>query len=104
MSDELRTLLAELEEEQAIARVRVNGEYIGTLWKYPYTIDIGAAVKPGENVLEIDVVNTWLNRLIGDERVNTGNSQTFVTVKTWKADTPLKPSGLLGPVTITVTK
>jgi hypothetical protein len=32
----------------------------------PYEIDITKAVKKGENSIEIEVTNTWHNRLIGD--------------------------------------
>ncbi|NUM53809.1 MAG: glycoside hydrolase family 2 [Candidatus Hydrogenedentes bacterium] len=87
---------------EAIAQVRVNGKTAGILWKYPYAADIGDAIVSGVNTLEVDVVNSWLNRLVGDERANAGTHQTFVTTKTWKSDTALRPSGLLGPVTVTV--
>ncbi|MCC6794114.1 MAG: glycoside hydrolase family 2 [Candidatus Hydrogenedentes bacterium] len=89
---------------EAIAAVRVNGKSAGTLWKYPYSVDIGGAAVPGMNTLEVDVVNSWLNRLVGDERADAVGRQTFVTTKTWKSDTPLKPSGLLGPVSVTVSE
>jgi hypothetical protein len=55
-------------------------------------------VKPGKNTLEIEVVNTWLNRLLGDDRPGAGKRITSATNKTWAA--PPLPSGLLGPVTI----
>ena len=32
----------------------------------PWQVEITRAVKPADNVLEIDVVNLWPNRLIGD--------------------------------------
>ncbi len=83
-----------------MARVRVNGKDVGTLWKPPYTIDISSAVKPGENALEVDVVNVWLNRLVGDAQPGVENPETFTTTKSWKADTPLQSSGLLGPVVV----
>jgi hypothetical protein len=82
-----------------MAKVRVNGQDVGTLWKPPYRVDISHAIQPGENTLEIDVVNTWLNRLIGD--VQPGASpETFTSRKSWKADTPLQAAGLLGPVVL----
>lgn len=83
-----------------MARVRVNEQEVGTLWKPPYTVDISEAIKPGENTLEVDVVNVWLNRLIGDAQPGVENPQTFTTTKSWKADTPLQSSGLLGPVVV----
>ena len=84
----------------AIATVRVNGRDIATLWKPPYSVDITAAVKPGSNTLEVAVVNTWMNRLVGDEQTPAANRTTFTTTKSWNAKTRLRPSGLLGPVTV----
>ena len=83
-----------------MARVRVNGQDAGTLWKPPYTVDISGLVKAGDNTLEIDVVNTWLNRLVGDAQPGVQNPGTFTTTKSWNADTPLEPAGLLGPVVL----
>ena len=51
-----------------LASVKVNGVDLGVCWYAPFTCDITRAVKPGRNSLEIDVTNTWANRLIGDEQ------------------------------------
>ncbi len=67
----------------------------------PYVTDITAAVKPGVNTLEVEVVNTWLNRLIGDEQSAETQRVTSVTLKNgWSATTALLPAGLLGPVNL----
>lgn len=50
--------------------------------------------------LEIKVTNLWVNRLVGDRQPDERNQITFTTSVPYTADTPLKPSGLLGPVTI----
>ncbi len=84
----------------AIAKVRVNGQDVGTVWKQPYKVDISAAVKPGVNKLEVEVVNTWLNRLVGDKQPGVKDPVTFTTHRPWNARTRLQPSGLLGPVSI----
>lgn len=81
----------------AIASVKVNGRTITTLWKPPYTTEITTAVKQGTNTLEIQVTNAWHNRLVGDQQLGTRPS-SFTTTSPITAQTPLQPSGLLGPV------
>lgn len=90
----------DLGEVRDIARVRINGQEAGMVWKKPYRLDVTGLVKKGANKLEIEVVNTWLNRLVGDEQPGVTNRATFTTVKSWKATTSLLPAGLLGPVTV----
>lgn len=49
--------------------VRVNGRLAGTAWCAPYAVDLPVeALKEKGNVLEVDVTNSWRNRLIGDEQ------------------------------------
>jgi len=91
-------LTLDLGKVNDIAVVRVNGRELGTLWQPPYRLDIAAAVKPGANALEVDVVNTWNNRLAGDAALPAGKRHTSVTAATVSKDTPLLPAGLLGPV------
>ena len=57
-----------------------------------------AAVKPGANTLEVDVVNTWNNRLAGDAGLPVEQRHTSITAPTVGKDSPLLPAGLLGPV------
>jgi hypothetical protein len=98
LADVSTPLEIDLGNVQSIARVRLNGRELATLWKSPYRIDISAVAKQGENLLEIEVVNTWLNRLLGDDASDAPKRITSTTTKTW-AGPPLS-SGLLGPVTI----
>lgn len=51
-----------------IARVRINGTDLGTIWCAPWQVEIPKGILKDENILEIDVANTWVNRLIGDEQ------------------------------------
>jgi hypothetical protein len=81
-----------------IAQVRVNGKDLGIVWKAPFRVDVTKALKPGTNRLEVKVTNLWVNRLIGDAQPDTPNKYTFTTQAFYKADSPLQPSGLLGPV------
>jgi hypothetical protein len=69
------------------------------LWKAPYRIDISRAVRPGNNDLDIRVANLWVNRLIGDAQPG-ATKVAYTTVPTYRPDAPLRPSGLIGPVTI----
>jgi hypothetical protein len=95
-------VLLDMGEVNDIAVVRVNGQDLGTLWMRPYQVDISSALKSGENTLEITVVNPWKNRLVGDAQPGVKNADTFTSQKVIKADAPLKPAGLLGPVRILV--
>ncbi len=91
-------VILDLGSVKEVAVVRVNGQEVGELWKEPYRIDIGKFIR-AENQIEITVVNTWNNRLVGDAR---GVSNPKIT-RTNLADkftpkSPLLSSGLLGPV------
>ena len=81
----------------AIAKVRLNGQEIATLWKEPYCTDITSALRLGSNTLEVEVMNTWNNRLVGDHQPG-ATPGTFTTSNPVNANTPLQPSGLIGPV------
>jgi hypothetical protein len=108
-----------------LAEVRLNGQDLGLLWKPPFRVEVTRALQPGKNILEIKVTNLWPNRLIGDEQPPddcTWNSDgglktwppwfkeghphpsqgryTFATWRHYTKDSPLLPSGLLGPVTL----
>lgn len=82
-----------------LAEVAVNGKTAGIAWKPPYRVDITGAVKAGENTLSIKVVNLWPNRLIGDQQPG-AQKVTFAPASTYNANSPLMPSGLIGPVTV----
>ena len=84
---------------------RGNGERQGSLgivWHAPYRVDVTSALKPGANEVTIKVTNAWVNRLIGDQQPG-ATKYTFADVKPYKANSPLLPSGLLGPVHVIAT-
>ena len=83
-----------------LADVTVNGKALGILWKAPFRVDVTDALKPGGNRLEIKVTNLWVNRLIGDAQPDAIGKYTYTTQPFYRADSPLLPSGLLGPVRI----
>jgi alpha-L-rhamnosidase len=83
-----------------IAEVTVNGKSAGVARKIPYRLNVTDVLKPGENELRIDVINAWVNRMIGDRQPNATTKYTFTTPVFYKTNSPLVPSGLLGPVQI----
>ncbi|SLK02966.1 glycosyl hydrolase [Novosphingobium mathurense] len=92
-----RSLWLDLGKVGDMAQVSVNGVDVGTAWHAPYRLDIGKAVRKGQNSLEIRVANTWVNRLIGDQQEG-AQKITWTAMPTYRADAPLRPSGLIGPV------
>jgi hypothetical protein len=87
----------DLGDVKELAEVSVNGTPLGVIWHAPYRVDVTKALKPGQNELSVKVVNTWVNRLIGDEQPN-ATKVAFTDVTPYKATSPLMPSGLIGPV------
>ena len=119
-----RVYTLNLGDVQVFADVTLNGKPLGVLWKPPYRVDISQAAKPGVNTLQVKVTNLWINRMIGDQslpedsdrnkdgtlkawpqwvldgKTSPTGRQTFTTWRLWNKDSPLQPSGLLGPVTL----
>jgi hypothetical protein len=91
-------LWIDLGEVKNLAEVTVNGKSLGVVWHAPYRMDLTSALKPGANQVTIKVINAWVNRLIGDQQPDATTKYTFADVKPYKANSPLLPSGLLGPV------
>jgi hypothetical protein len=88
----------DLGDVKNIAEVTVNGKPLGIVWKPPFKVDVASALKPGANTLQIKVVNLWVNRLIGDQQPDAPQKYTYTAQQFYRADSPLLPSGLLGPV------
>jgi hypothetical protein len=91
-------LWIDLGDVKNLAEVTVNGTSLGIVWHTPYRVDATRALKPGANEVSIRVINAWVNRLIGDQQPDATTKYTFADVKPYKANSPLLPSGLLGPV------
>jgi hypothetical protein len=92
----------ELESVNNIASIRINDIPCGTLWTPPYRSDISKAIKNGENKVEIEVANTWHNRLIGDNLLPPEKRVTSTTAPFRLKDKPLLPAGLVGNIRIIV--
>jgi hypothetical protein len=119
-----RRVSLDLGKVAIMAQVKLNGKKLGTLWKPPFVVDISEAVRTGANRLEVQVVNLWPNRLIGDEQLGEDSDRndngtlkqwpqwlldgkpsptgrfTFTSWRLWKKQEALLESGLLGPVQI----
>jgi hypothetical protein len=89
----------DLGDVKNLAEIFVNGKSLGIVWKKPFRAELTGALKAGDNKLEIRVTNLWVNRLIGDAQPG-ANKLTFTTMPFYQANSPLQPSGLLGPVRI----
>ncbi len=104
-----------------LARVFVNGVDCGVVWCAPWEADISAAVRAGENAIEVRYTNNGHNRLVGDcflkpETRVTRSTLSYATKPRERSDPkrpglllptvysgpslsdPLQPSGLIGPV------
>jgi hypothetical protein len=82
-----------------IATVKLNGKDIGITWTKPFRMEITDVLRAGQNRLQITVVNSWQNRLIGD-RGKPQEERFTKTNVTIRDDWKLRESGLLGPVEI----
>ena len=69
---------------EVMAQVTLNGKNLGTLWKQPYNVEVTGALRPGENRLEVKVVNLWCNRMVGDEQLpEDSDRNSNGTLKLW---------------------
>jgi hypothetical protein len=120
-----RRLQLSLGNVQIMAEITLNGKNLGIVWKEPFCMDISDAARPGENKLEVRVVNLWINRQIGDEslpedsdrnpdgktlkswpqwllegKTSPTGRHSFTSWRLWQKNDPLQPSGLIGPVQV----
>lgn len=85
---------------ESLCEVTLNGEDLGVLWTYPFRIDVTGKLKKGDNDLRVKVVNLWCNRIIGDAALPPEKRLTRTNITRLSKNTPLEPSGLMGPVHI----
>jgi len=113
-------IVLNLGKVRIIAKLEINGQDAGILWKEPFNLDVTKFLKEGQNTIKIWVASTFTNRLAGDAelpddapardkaypdwafddtlpRPQTGR-KTFYSFEYVKKGTPLTPAGLLGPV------
>ena len=92
---------------ETIAKVHLNGMEVRTLWCEPYSCDVTDFVKRGRNRLKVEVTNTWRNRVVYDLNLPEKDRKTWILYRknfSPSPESPLIPSGLLGPVTIHLEK
>lgn len=93
-------LWLDLGEVKNLAEVTVNGKSLGVVWRTPFRVDATGALKQGANTVEIKVINLWVNRIVGDMQPDQVKKYTYTAQQFYRADSPLLPSGLLGPVQV----
>ncbi len=94
-------------QDVGIAEIKINGKDKGVVWTSPFRVEISDELQKGENTLEIKVVNSWYNRVAGDQTFPDKKQYTSTNIDL-KHDfrgrpideIPLEPSGLMGPVTV----
>lgn len=94
-------------KDVGIAQIKINGIDRDVQWTKPFRFNITNQLKNGDNTLEIEVINSWYNRVAGDEMCNSKEKYTNTNIILGHdfAGRPLEkitlePSGLMGPVTI----
>lgn len=93
-------IIMDLGNLTAMGKVYINDEYAGGVWTQPYRLNISKLVKPGTNTLKIEIVNNWMNRIIGDQQLPKNQRKTWSFVNPYNAQSKLQPSGLFGPVNV----
>lgn len=102
--DEKNEVWLNLGQVVSMAKIKVNGEDAGGIWTYPYSTRVTPFLKEGTNSLEIEVVNTWVNRIIGDLQPGEKEQKVVPINNPWSGDSPLMKSGILGRVKMEVYK
>jgi hypothetical protein len=93
------------------AKIIINGKEAGIMWCLPFTMEIGKYLKQGENTITIEVANLMANRIryMDQHKMEWRKYHeiNFVNINYKSFDASgwkVQPSGLEGPVTITVLK
>jgi len=95
-------MVIDLGDVGVIATIRINGKLAGTLWMNPWRLQPGNLLKVGDNFIEIEVANLWRNRMILDSKLPNDLRYTWTVVSDAQPDEIPPPSGLLGPVKISI--
>ena len=91
-------VLLHFSDLREVARVRINGHDAGTVWAKPLTLEVDRWLQAGTNTIAIEVTNLWPNRIIGDLQPGVSKRITDTNITSYHQDSPLLPSGILGPI------
>ncbi len=94
------TILLNTGRINGMAKIKVNGQETGTVWTAPWQLDVSKAIKKGSNIVEVEVVNTWTNRLLKDSKLNAKERLSHTEITNFSTDSNYEVSGLTGPVTL----
>lgn len=83
-----------------MGKVWLNGQEVTTVWCSPWEADITAYIRPGENKLEIEVINSLMNRMIGDASLSESKRFTYAYPEIVKPSDNLVPSGIMDGISI----
>lgn len=75
------------------------------MWTQPFRVEITSAVHRGRKHLEVDLVNLWPNRMIGNVLLPPEKRYRQTNIPIYhdrEQPQKLLPSGLLGPVIVLV--
>lgn len=83
-----------------VAAFKVNGIDCGTIWTYPYQVEVTKALKKGKNKLGIVVSNTWANAINGADNGKAPFDGIWTNARYRMKDASLLPAGIFGRVEI----
>jgi hypothetical protein len=96
-----------------VGEVWLNNKTLGVAWAKPYRFDVTDVIRPGDNLLIVEIANVWSNRLAGDANTGEQYTNTNITATNIKGlnkisvpwrDVPLIDAGLFGPVNLITIK
>lgn len=102
-----KQVILDLGNVQEMASININGKQLQVIWSAPFRFDITPFVRNGSNQLEVEVVNMWPNRLIGDAKLPLEQRLTKTNINKFNVpdgEKYLRESGLIGPVIVKFVK
>ena len=97
-----KQILLRFDRLGSLARIYLNGHEVSTLWCSPWEADLTRWAVEGENSLEIHVVNSLMNRMIGDASLPQNERFTYAYPAIATSKDTLVPSGIIGNVYLVV--